>query len=62
MGSRGRAAGQGVKKAKPPEAENLLDFGAQQKQQICFIPDPISRVATVHMCGSTDGDDECSIT
>jgi len=23
--------------AKPPEAENLLAFGAQQKQQICFI-------------------------
>ena len=25
-GSRGRAPGQGVKEAKPPEAENLLAF------------------------------------
>jgi len=36
-GSMGRASGQGVREAKPPEAENLLAFGAQRKQQICFI-------------------------
>ena len=27
----------GSQGAKPPEAENLLAFGAQRKQQICFI-------------------------
>jgi len=25
-------------------------------------PDPISRFATIHMCGQTNGTDECSIT
>jgi len=24
-------------------------------------PDAISRFATIHMCGQTDGDDECSV-
>jgi len=40
-----------VRGSKPPEAENLLAFGVQRKQQICFIPQPnSSRVKTHWIC------------
>jgi len=35
--SRGRALVKGLGVKPPPEAENLLPFGAQRKQQICLI-------------------------
>jgi len=37
VGSRGRSPRQGVRGQSPSEAENLLAFDAQRKQQICFI-------------------------
>jgi len=42
--------------------QNLIHpFRARPTHHPKRHPGPISRVATAHMCGPTDGDDECSI-
>ena len=46
------APGQG---AKPPEAETLLGFGAQQKQHICFILRILQTPKTPSNCNYTSG-------